>query len=103
MSPNKKFILLTMEFRRDGNVWAGECKELGTAADGDSFEEVIEILKELVILHLNTLEDVGECKKFLREHGVKIHSQKPISISRIPSNNDPNLFINRQLIPIGNS
>ena len=101
MNSRKKFILLTLEFHKEDDVWVGVCKELGTAADGDKFEDVIEILKEFVILQLNTLEDVGECKKFLREHGVKIHNQQEIPLSRIPANNDPNLFINRQLIPIG--
>ena len=95
------YIVLTMEYRKEGVVWTGTCKELGTAADGDTFDEVVETLKEMVSLHLNTLEDVGEFKHFLREHGVQIYRKEPRNIKPIPIENDPNQFINRQLIPIG--
>jgi len=32
-------------------------------------------LKELVLLHLNELEDVGEPPRFFAEHGVTLESQ----------------------------
>ena len=97
----KGYIELTMEFHKEDDVWTGVCKELGTAADGDSFDEVTEALREMVFIHLNTLEDVGECERFLKEHGVKIYSKEPRHKSRIPMTNDPNHFVNRQLIPVG--
>ena len=94
------YIVLTMEFRKEADVWSGVCKELGTAADGDTFEEAISNLKEMVLLHLDTLSGVGECRRFLDEHGVPIlkeESMEPTSIE-IPPN--PEYFINRQNIPL---
>ena len=94
------FVVLTMEFRKEGDIWTGVCKELGTAADGAIFDEVSEVLNEMVLLHLNTLEDVGECKRFLKEHGVTIHRNEPPS-TRITIPNDPNRYISSRLIPLG--
>ena len=95
------FIVLTMEFCKEDDIWTGVCKELGTAADGATFDEVSEILNEMVRLHLNTLEDVGECKKFLKEHGVTIHRKEPQPSTRINITHDPNRYINRRSIPLG--
>lgn len=97
----KRYIELTMEFRKEGNLWTGVCKELGTATDGETFEEVTESLKAMVFLHLNTLEDVGECERFLKEHGVEIHYNEHVPPRNIPMTYNPNQYFNRQLIPLG--
>ncbi len=101
MSASKKFIELTMEFRKEGDLWTGVCVELGTAADGDTFDEVTEVLREMVSIHLGTLEDVGECERFLKEHGVAIHNKEPHHPVHFHVNYDQNQYFNRQLIPIG--
>lgn len=103
MQKNSKesYIILTMIFRQEEGIWTGVCKELGTAADGVTFDEVTEALKEMVSIHLNTLEDVGECKRFLKEHGVKIYHKAPQKPTNISIPNDSKQFINRQLIPLG--
>lgn len=98
---HQRYIALTMEFRKEGDVWTGMCTELGTAADGDTFEEAVAALEEMVTLHLNTLEDVDECERFLKEHGVRIHNTKPRTPGRISVTNDPTRYVNRQYIPIG--
>jgi len=84
--PADKFIVLTLVFEQEGDVWTGLCKELGTAAFGDSIEEAKEVLRDLVELHLNSLEDVGECENFLKERHVKVFSvgsrrKKPADVS----------------------
>lgn len=71
------FIELTLIFKQEENLWTAECEELGTAAFGDTFEEAHEALEDLVTLHLNTLEDVGECDRFMKEQGIKIHRTYP--------------------------
>lgn len=101
-SSEKNYIILTMIFRQEKDIWTGVCKELGTATDGDTFDEVADALREMVSIHLNTLEDVGECKRFLKEHGVPVHHKPPQESTKISIQNDPKQFINRQLIPIGN-
>lgn len=73
---DRRYIVLTMIFEKEGDVWTGHCKELGTASFGDTIEEAEEILRDLIALHLNTLEDVGECDRFLKEHNV------PVTLSR---------------------
>ncbi|MFC1538740.1 hypothetical protein ACFL6H_04890 [Candidatus Latescibacterota bacterium] len=97
----KSYIILTMIFRQEKDLWTGVCKELGTAADGDTFDEVAEALREMVSIHLNTLEDVGECKRFLKEHGIRIYHKAPQKFNNISIPNDSKQYINRQLIPIG--
>ncbi|HEY1294693.1 MAG TPA: hypothetical protein VGJ60_16570 [Chloroflexota bacterium] len=64
-------VILRLEFRHDGQQWLGECIELGTATFGPRLEQVQRELKELVELHLNELEDVGERPHFFAEHGIE--------------------------------
>lgn len=71
------YIILTFSFHKEGNRWVGRCNELTTSAFGRSLPEAEERLKELVELHLNTLEDVGERERFFRENGIKFYTHKP--------------------------
>ncbi len=63
---SKGYILLTVIFKREQDVWTAECKELSTSTFGDTFDEAEVAIKEAISLHLNTLEDVGECSRFLQ-------------------------------------
>lgn len=94
------YIVLTFIFRQEEDVWTGECKELGTATFGESFEEVQQHLAEAVELHLNTLEDVGERERLLREKGIKVRAKKPnkMHISDMPF--DPHVFIGQNIHPV---
>jgi len=71
------YIVVTLKFLKEGRRWTAHCVELGTSTFGRSIQEANERIKEAVALHLNTLEDVGEFERFLKEHGVIIYSQKP--------------------------
>ena len=82
--PTKGYIGVTFEFRKEGRRWVGSCKELGTATFGRSIPETSRKLEEAVLLHLNTLEDVGERKRFFREHSIKFYRAKPEYEVRIP-------------------
>ena len=82
------YVVLTYKFGREGRRWAAHCKELGTATSGRSLPEAERRLEELVGLHLNTLEDVGERERFFREHNIEFHETKPKSITvSMPTNN----------------
>lgn len=70
----KGYIILTFAFRKEGRVWTGTCLELGTSTYGRSFEKLKKELAELVEVHLNTLEDVGERERFFAENGIVFHS-----------------------------
>ena len=71
------YILVTFKFRKEGRRWTAYCEELGTATFGRSLPEAQEKLEEAVLLHLNTLEDVGERDRFFKENNIKFYSHKP--------------------------
>ncbi|MBI4303907.1 MAG: hypothetical protein HY665_06170 [Chloroflexi bacterium] len=71
------YVVLTFKFRKTGRRWTAYCEELGTATFGRSLPEAEKRLKEAVLLHLNTLEDVGERSRFFQEHNIQFHSTKP--------------------------
>lgn len=73
----KGYIVLTFEFKKEGNKWTGYCDELGTATFGPSLLEARKRLEEAVSLHLNTLEDVGERERFLKENNIHFYRRKP--------------------------
>ncbi|OYD14383.1 hypothetical protein CH333_08190 [candidate division WOR-3 bacterium JGI_Cruoil_03_44_89] len=71
------YVMLTFEFRKRGRRWTAYCKELGTATFGRSLPEVQERIEEAVLLHLNTLEDVGERERFFKENNITFYPHKP--------------------------
>ena len=77
MSRIKGYVELTVRIVKEGDQWAAECIELGTATCGRKLEKVQEAIVDMIGLHLNALEDVGECARFLRKHGITFHRVKP--------------------------
>ena len=73
----KGYVILTLKFQKQGRRWTAYCEELGTATFGRSLPEADQRLKEAVLLHLQTLEDVGERNRFFQEHNIKVHQDKP--------------------------
>jgi predicted RNase H-like HicB family nuclease len=71
------YIAVTLKFQKEGRRWTAFCEELGTAAYGRSIQEALVRIKEAVVLHLNTLEEVGEWERYFRDHGIKIYQHKP--------------------------
>ncbi len=71
------YVVLTLKFHREGKRWTAYCEELGTATFGRSLPEAEKRLKEAVLLHLTTLEEVGERKRFFQEHNIEFHHTKP--------------------------
>jgi predicted RNase H-like HicB family nuclease len=78
------YIVLTYKFQKVDRRWTALCDELGTAAFGRSLPEAEKRLDEAVELHLDTLEEVGELRRFFKENHIKFYTSKPhedISIS----------------------
>jgi len=71
------YITLTHAYHKEGGVWVGICKETGIATSHKSKREVEKELKELVILHLNCLEQVDERARFFEENHITLHELKP--------------------------
>ena len=64
------YVVLTYQFQKEGRRWLARCQELGTSVFGRSLPEAERILDEAVLLHLDTLEEVGERDRFFKEHNI---------------------------------
>ena len=73
----KGYVVITFKFRREGKKWTAFCEELGTATFGRSIQEAQRKLEDSVLLHLNTLEDVGEIDSFFKKFNIPFHSHAP--------------------------
>jgi predicted RNase H-like HicB family nuclease len=71
------YVVLILKFQQKGRRWTAYCEELGTATFGRSLPEADQRLKEAIILHISTLEDVGERERFFKEHDIIVHQEKP--------------------------
>ena len=71
------YIVVTLKFRKEGKKWVAFCEELGTSTFAYSLKKAEERIKEAVVLHLNTLEDVGERERFFKENNIILHQHKP--------------------------
>jgi predicted RNase H-like HicB family nuclease len=96
----ESYIIVTFIFKKEDEVWTAECKELGTATFGDTLDEAQDDLIEAVVTHLNTLEDVGECERFLKERHVAIHPKRPekMHVDDLPF--DPSIFVSQNIQPV---
>lgn len=72
------YVVLTLKFQQKGRRWTAYCEELGTATFGRSLPEADQRLKEAILLHINTLEDVGERERFFKEHNIRLYREKPL-------------------------
>lgn len=92
---NKMYIQVTLTFTKDKKTkqWLGLCEELGTANFGDNIEEVAKELTELIKLHIDTLEKVGELDNFFRKNNVVyFKSEPPKKVEVIPSDSKTETF-----------
>lgn len=76
MAP-KGFVVVTLAFHREGRGWVGVCEELGTSAYGRTLDRTRVELEDLVLLHLNTLEQEGEHERFFAENGMRFYRDEP--------------------------
>lgn len=92
--------LTTIFVQEEDGRWTAECKELGTATFGDTFEEAKKDLDEAIELHLNTLTEVGEIERFFRENGITIGTFSTTKSVRKSIPVAPNVFMNSHEYPI---
>ena len=67
-----KYVALTLSFEREGDVWVGVCLELGTSTYADTLEACEGELRELVVEHIDVLEEIGERDRFFQEWGITL-------------------------------
>jgi predicted RNase H-like HicB family nuclease len=95
------YVVVTLKFRKEGRRWTAFCEELGTATFGRSIHEATKRIKEAVLFHLNTLEDVGERDRFFKENKITFFPYKPKEgeIKICPSY-DPKAFFQPYVHPL---
>ena len=85
------YIVLTFQFEPEGDAWVGKCVELGTATWAESLAQLEEELRDLVGLHLVTLDENGQLGQAFDEEGIMPHADMPtktsISLPVSPWNN----------------
>jgi len=95
------YILVTFKFRKEGKRWTAYCEELGTATFCRSLPEAQKRLEEAVLLHLNTLEDVGERDHFFKENNIEFYPHKPkIKEVTITASFDKRVFVQPHIQPL---
>jgi len=65
-------VILTLVFNREGDEWVGVCRELGTSTFDKDLCKVRDELCDMVLDHLNGLEEAGARQRFFREHGIRV-------------------------------
>ncbi len=71
------YVLLTLQYDRDGRKWVGRCVELSTSTFANTLKQTRVELEDAVIAHLNCLEEEGERERFFKEHGITLHRTIP--------------------------
>lgn len=102
MSQATGYVLLTLQFQREGRNWVGICLELGTSTFDRSLEKTRAMLSELVLEHLNLLEEEGERERFFSEHGIAVHAEVPAT-ALIPgpgSADDSATYFQPKMVPL---
>lgn len=95
------YVVLTFRLRKEGRRWTAYCEELGTAVFGRSLPEADKRLDEAVSLHLNTLEEVGECERFFKKHNIELHHAKPKKDVTVCLPLTTEIFVHSHIQPIG--
>jgi predicted RNase H-like HicB family nuclease len=97
------YVVFTFRFEKEDGRWTAYCDELGTATFGRSLPEAERKLSEAVLLHLSTLEEVGERERFFKEHDIEFHPKKPKDdiLVRLPVNGNSYIHPHIQPIPAG--
>ena len=75
------YVDLTLKYEFEEEQWVGVCLELSTSTFAETLEEVQNNLTQLVVEHLNLLEDAGERERFFEEHNISYHVLKLDSVS----------------------
>jgi len=85
MNSKMIYVVLTFKFKKEKQKWTACCEELGTATFADTIDEADKNLKEAVLLHLNTLEDLGECERFFKENRIQTYADRPKREDKVQS------------------
>lgn len=94
------YIVLTFRIKKEDDRWVGSCDELGTAISGRTIPETHKKLVDMVSLHLNTLEEVGERERFFKENGIEVFTKEPKKPIPVQTPISDDVYIQSHLEPI---
>ncbi|MCI0440063.1 MAG: hypothetical protein L0177_13180 [Chloroflexi bacterium] len=67
------YVVLTLQFEKEGGKWIGTCLELGTSTFARTLRQSKAEIEELVSDHLDLLEESGERQRFFEKWGIEMH------------------------------
>ena len=73
-----KYIIVTLTVGREGDHYVSQCLELGIFSCGDTEQEALENIQDATALYLDTLNDLGECGRVLRDKGILVHTDMAV-------------------------
>lgn len=102
MKEGQRYVDLTDVISEEDGQYAAHCVELGTATCGDTFEEALDDLKDVVALDLNTLENIGERARFFRERNIRMKTyRKPKRTLAVKRRVPRDAWATTQMAPLG--
>ena len=101
MKNGDKYILLTFSITEEDGQFAARCKELGTVSCGDTFEEARDNIADAVVLHVNTLEELGDRARVFRENKIRVKTyQKPKREVSVSFSAPAGTWATREKVPV---
>ena len=70
-------VILSGVAEKDGNQFTALCPELDVATCGDTVEEALDMLDDVLQVYIEELVDLGHLDKILQERGVIVRSDIP--------------------------
>jgi predicted RNase H-like HicB family nuclease len=75
-----EYVILTFMVESEGEHQVSKCLELGTSSFGSDVDDALDNLADATEVYLNTLQDLGECRRVLKEKGVEVYSYQPAEL-----------------------
>ncbi len=72
-----KYIVVTFEVQREGEMFAARCVELNAASCGQTLDEARANVLDATTCWLETCVELGECERFFRQRGVQVYDAPP--------------------------
>ena len=94
------YVILRFTYKKIDRRWRAYCEELGTATFGRTLPEAKDRIKEAVLLHLNTLDDVGERDRFFKKHNIELHHTRPRKTAKISVPISEDVYVQPYVQPI---
>jgi|SwirhisoilCB3_FD_contig_61_3680709_length_662_multi_2_in_0_out_0_1 predicted RNase H-like HicB family nuclease len=71
----QQMITLTLKAEREDDQYVSICPELDLSSYGETTDEAIERLDNMILLYLDTIEADGERERIFKERGIKVEDR----------------------------